>query len=105
MEQLAIVARLKSGTESRAAELIAQGPPFDPAETGLTRHAVYLSSGEVVFVFEGHEVEWIIDSLVSDPFQWMVSMALDKWRPLIKEHPRVAREVFHWEAKQPAPVA
>lgn len=104
MERLAIVARLEAGAERKAAELIASGPPFDPSTIGFVRHAVYLSSSEVVFVFEGHEVEWLVDSLVSDPFQWMVSMALDKWRPLITEHPRVAREVFHWEAKQPAPV-
>ena len=34
MEQIAIVARLKSGAEPRAAELIAAGPPFDPIEVG-----------------------------------------------------------------------
>jgi hypothetical protein len=51
MEQLAIVARLKSGAEPRARELIASGPPFDPAESGFDRHAVYLSVDEVVFVF------------------------------------------------------
>src|SRR5436305_6510370 len=56
------------GAEPRAAELIAQGPPFAPAENGLTRHAVYLSAGEVVFVFEGHEVEWIVDGMIDDPF-------------------------------------
>jgi hypothetical protein len=25
-------------------------------ETGLTHHSVYLSAGEAVFVFEGHQV-------------------------------------------------
>ncbi len=104
MERVAIIARLQEGAERKAAELIASGPPFDPTAIGFVRHAVYLSSSEVVFVFEAHEVEWLVDSLVSDPFQWMVSQALDKWRPLIKEHPRVAREVFHWEATQPAAV-
>jgi hypothetical protein len=34
MEQLAIVARLKEGAEERARELIAGGPPFDPADAG-----------------------------------------------------------------------
>jgi hypothetical protein len=63
---------------------------------------VFLSTHEVAFVFEAHEVEWLVDSLVSDPFQWMVSQALEEWRPLIEEHPRVARERFHWEAKDPA---
>ena len=67
MEQLAIVARLKSGAEQRAAELVVKGPPFEPEATGLDRHAVYLSAGEVVFVFEGREVEWIVEQLVDDP--------------------------------------
>ncbi len=102
MERLAIIARLQEGAERKAAELVANGPPFEPGTVGFVRHAVYLSSSEVVFVFEAHEVEWIVDSLVSDPFQWMVSEALHKWRPLINENPRVAREVFHWEATQPA---
>ena len=98
MEQLAIVARLKSGTEPQAAKLIAKGPPFDPAESGLTRHAVYLSSGEVVFVFEGHEVEWIVDGMIDEPFRWPVTDALDAWRPLVDGQPRIARPAYTWEA-------
>jgi hypothetical protein len=54
MEQIAIVARLKSGTEPRAAELIAQGPPFDPDESGLERHTVYLAADEVLFIASFH---------------------------------------------------
>ncbi len=53
MERIAIVARLKAGSGRRAAQLVAAGPPFDLAETGIVRHSVYLSAGEVVFVFEG----------------------------------------------------
>jgi hypothetical protein len=103
MEQLAIVARLKSGTEPQAVELIAKGPPFDPAESGLTRHAVYLSSGEVVFVFEGHEVEWIVDGMIDDPFHWLVINALDAWRPLVDGPPRIARQAYTWEAQGERP--
>jgi hypothetical protein len=105
MEQLAIVARLKSGMESRAAELIAKGPPFDPAETGLTRHSVYLSAGEVVFVFEGHEVEWIVDRMIDEPFRWPVTDALDAWRPLVEGQPRIARSVYTWKGPLERPEA
>ena len=69
MERVAIVARLKEGSGSRAAELIAAGPPFDLAETGIAHHSVYLSATEVVFVFEGHQVEWMVDDLINDPFR------------------------------------
>ena len=99
MEQLAIVARLKPGAEPRAADLIANGPPFDPTESGLDGHTVYLSADEVVFVFEGHEVEWIVDRLVDDPFHWLVGEALERWRPLLEDQPRIARPAYVWRAK------
>jgi hypothetical protein len=96
MDQLAIVARLKSGAESRAAELLAKGAPFDAEESGLDSHAVYLSAGEVVFVFEGPEVESIVDSLISEPFHWPLLHALDEWRPLVEGNPRIARPAYTW---------
>lgn len=79
-------------------ELIAKGPPFDPAESDLTRHAVYLSASEVVFVFEGHEVEWIVDGMIENPFRWRVSEALEAWRPLVDGQPRIARAAWTWKA-------
>jgi hypothetical protein len=97
LERLALIARLKPGTEARAEELIAKGPPFDPQEIGFVRHSVFLSATEVVFVFEAHEVEWLVTALVEDPFQWMVIDALDAWRPLVEGQPRIAREQFFWE--------
>jgi hypothetical protein len=97
MEHLALIARLKPGTERQAEELIAKGPPFDPKEVGFERHSVYLSATEVVFVFEAHEVEWLVDALVAEPFQWMVTEAFSKWNTLVEGHPRIAREKFFWE--------
>jgi hypothetical protein len=103
MERVAIVARLKEGSGPRAAELIAAGPPFDLAETGIAHHSVYLSAGEVVFVFEGHEVEWMVDDLINDPFQPKVQSAFDAWRSILDGSPRIAREEFGWEAQAAAP--
>ena len=97
MEQIAIFARLKSGAEPRAAELIAAGPPFDPAESGLERHTVYLSADEVMFVFEGHEVEWIVEGLVDETFHRPLLAALDEWRPLLEDNPRIARPTYSWK--------
>ena len=102
MERVAIVARLKEGSEARAAELIAAGPPFDLAETGITHHSVYLSAGEVVFVFKGHQVEWIVDDLIDDPFRPKLQSALDCWRSIVEGSPRIARERFSWKAQEPA---
>jgi hypothetical protein len=77
VERLAVVVGLRPGAEARAAELIAGGPPFDPEQSGFVRHSIYVGAGNVVFVFEGHEVEWLIDSLVDDPFHWMPAR---RWR-------------------------
>jgi hypothetical protein len=97
MRQVAIVARLKDGAEPRAAELLAKGPPFDPAERGFERHTVYLSATEVVFVFEGHEVDSTLDEMIGEPFSWLLSAALNEWRTLVDESPRIARPAYAWE--------
>jgi hypothetical protein len=87
---------LKSGTEQEAADLLAKGPPFDPGEKGLERHVVYLSADEVVFVFEGPEVDVVLDELIENPFEPVVVAALDRWRPLIDGNPRIARPAYEW---------
>ena len=97
MDKVAIVARLNAGAEPRAAELVREGAPFDAEASGLARHVVYLSAGEVVFVFEGHEVDSIVDSLISDPFHWPLLRAIEAWRPLIDGNPRIARPTYEWE--------
>jgi hypothetical protein len=97
MGQVALIARLRQGTEPRAAELIRSGPPFDPATVGFDRHTVFLSATEVVFVFEGREVEWAIDKLVGDPFQWLLTEALDEWTNIIDGPPRIGRAEYAWE--------
>ena len=97
MDKVAIVGRLKPGAEPRAAELLAQGAPFDAEDIGLERHVVYLSAGEVVFVFEGPEVDSVVDSLISEPFHWPLVRAMEAWRPLIEGNPRIARPAYEWE--------
>ena len=104
MERVAIVARLKEGSGPRAAQLIAGGPSFDLAELGRVPHSIYLSADEVVFVFEGHEVEWLVEELIDDPFQHETQSALGQWRAIIDGSPRIAREQFEWQVDgaQPA---
>jgi len=98
LERLALIARLNPGSEQQAEKLIASGPPFDLAESGFVRHSIFLSAGEVVFVFEGHQVEWLVDDLVDGRlFHPALSAALEAWRPLIEAAPRIGREKFFWE--------
>ena len=103
MEQLAIVARLRPGTEPQAVELIARGTPFDPHAIGLRRHTIFLSAGEVVFVFEGDEVEWTVDNLIDEPFHWELLTAFEEWRGIVDGQPRIARVAFAWS--DPVPMA
>jgi hypothetical protein len=98
MKRVAIVARLKEGSGPRAAQLIAGGPPFHLAEIGLASHSVYLSAGEVVFLFEGDQVEWTVDELIDNPFRPEIPSAFDQWRAIIDGSPRIAREQFGWHA-------
>jgi hypothetical protein len=105
MERVAIIARLKEGTEQRAAELVGAGPPLDFTNTGIVRHSIYLSASEAVFVFEGHEVEWIVDQLIDEPFHYELHRALEQWREIVDGQPRVARERFGWQLDETEPIA
>jgi hypothetical protein len=105
MERLAIIAHLKEGSEQRAAELVAAGPPFDLANSGIARHSVYISAHEAVFVFEGHEIEWIVDQLIDEPFHYELHRALEQWREIVDGQPRVARERFAWQLDEAEPIA
>jgi hypothetical protein len=93
MKRMMIVARLREGTTEEAEALLEKGPPFDPEELGLTSHSAYLTSGEVVFVFEASGVEWIVNDIIDDP---VVAGALAPWRRLVDGMPRIAHERFHW---------
>jgi hypothetical protein len=103
MERVAIIARLEEGNEQRAIELVEAGPPFDLAESGIARHNVYVSSSEVVFVFEGPQVEWIVDDLIDEPFNHELRQALDQWREIVVGQPRIAREQFGWQLEDREP--
>ena len=93
MDRLTIVARLQPGKHEKAEELLSNGPPFDPEDLGLHRHAAYLTANEVVFVFEAPEVEWIVNELLDDP---VLSGAFGGWQKLIEGTPRIAHERYHW---------
>jgi hypothetical protein len=98
VNRVAIIARLKDGAEQQAADLLAEGPPFNPQERGLESHAAYLSAGEVMFVFDGPEVDVILDEMVENPFEPGLISAFDAWRPLIDGNPRIARLAYEWKA-------
>jgi hypothetical protein len=102
MRRLAIVVPLKEGAAKDAERLLSGSPPFDPAEAGFTRHSVYLTSNEAVFVFEGPEVEWRLDDLVGDLFHPALHMAALEWEKIEDGRPRLGREAYFWERRDGA---
>jgi len=48
-------------------------------------------------VFEGDEVEWIVEEMVHEPAGRSVASALDAWRDLVDGPPRIARSAYDWE--------
>lgn len=95
MDRVVFFGTLKPGSEATAADIVRSGPPYDPREIGLARHGVYLGGSQVIFVFEGAEVEQHLRDLINDP---SASPAFAVWAPLLEGTPSVAHELFHWEA-------
>jgi len=95
VERVVVTARLKRGSEDAAADIVRAGPPYDPREIGLVRHGVYLGGSEVVFVFEGPNLEQELLDLLNDP---ATSAAFAVWGPLLEGSPSIAHELFYWEA-------
>jgi hypothetical protein len=95
LERLVVTLKLRKGTQEPAAKLIAAGPPFEPADLGLARHAVYLGDDLAIFVFEGQDVKQRVRALINDPVR---SASFASWVPLLAGRPALAHEVYHWEA-------
>ena len=93
MNRMMIVARLRDDAHDEAETLLRQGPPFEPEEIGLEGHSAWLTAGEVVFVFEGHEVEWVVNDLIDNP---AVAVFFAPWEKLVEGTPRLAHEHYHW---------
>ena len=93
MNRLIIVARLRGDAYDEAKMLLRSGPPFDPDEAGLEGHSALLTAEEVVFVFEGREVEWKVNDLIDNP---AVAAFFGPWEKLIEGTPRLAHEQFRW---------
>lgn len=94
MQRLAVIARLKPDAQSRAAELIKQGPPFNPEDIGFERHSVFLTGDHAVFVFEGGRLEQLLQSVIRNP---AAVGTMRDWEPLVEGMPKVAREAYSWE--------
>jgi hypothetical protein len=95
-----LVVPLKEGAGDRARELAGQGPPFDPAETALTRHQLLLTEQEAIFVFETQSEEGL-KALLNQVDLWAAAVA---WQELMAGPPRLAELAYAWERPEPTVV-
>jgi hypothetical protein len=93
-QRIAVVGKLRPGSVERAQEIVDDGPPLVLEAAGLERHSVFVSSDWVVFVFEGVNVESVVDRLVDDP---VVSANFSVWGPILEGTPELAHERFFWD--------
>jgi len=94
-ERMAVVAKLQPGSRDQAAQIIAEGAPYDLRAAGFQRHSVFLAETAVIFVFEGSGIEERVRTLVDDPTR---SAVFSVWGTLLDGTPALAREEFYWEA-------
>jgi CBS domain-containing protein len=97
VDRVVVTGRFRPEQREPVQALLEAGPPYDLEETEFDRHAVYLSAREVVFVFEGADVEAEVDDLADDFFHPEIRDALAQWRTVLEEEPHIGRPVFVWE--------
>jgi len=111
-EHVAVIVPLKAGCRQRVRELVAQGPPFNPAALGLKEHQVYLRERDVVFVFGGAHVRAKVERAMRNPTLWHAGLA---WHHCIIGRPRLAavtdtiptkgEPLYSWTAESEQPVS
>jgi nucleotide-binding universal stress UspA family protein len=99
MERIAVIANLRPGCEESAKRLLEAGPPFGPAQIGLTGHDVYVGHGTVVFTFVAPDVERRVSKLVNDAVH---AASFSAWAPLLDGSPTIARPAYHWDPNEDA---
>ena len=90
-----VVVPLQEGALERVRELVLHGPPFDPGETGLTRHELLLTPSEAIFVFEADSEAGL--ALFLNRLDLSAAAA---WGELVAGPPRLADCAFTWERSE-----
>jgi len=93
-----VIVPLRKGSAAKARELIAQGPPFDPATVGLTRHEVFVSDSAALFLLEGPQIDETVERLLHDVSVWRGAVT---WRPCLAGRPTLASPAYSWRNDGP----
>lgn len=98
-DALAVRVALKEGCLGQARELLAKGPPLDPASLGLSSHEVHLREGEAVFVFRGNDVRAQVSKALTHPAVWRAGLA---WQRCFAAAPQIVEAAHVWLDPTPA---
>ena len=91
---MTLVVPLKTGVRDAVRRLLAHGPPFDIERIPeLSRHEVYLTETEAIFVFESASGTDAIAAMLSKPEFWQ---AATDWHEHVAGPPRLAETVYSW---------
>jgi hypothetical protein len=93
LQRIAIVLPLRADSLETVRALVAGGPPFDPSDKSLSRHEVFLTGREAVFVFSGSDACESVRQIMSDP---TVLRSANRWSEFIDGTPRLAEAEFSW---------
>ena len=102
MERYVVTTRLRPGAAPAAEELLSAGPPFDPADAGLSAHSAYLGGDRVYLVFEGESARTKALELarqhVTDVSRWEDLV----WElpSVVEDIPATARCVYSWRLRR-----
>ena len=91
--QIAVIAQIRPGKHDELKQLIRQGPPFDLAEHGFTRHEAFLGDTDIVLIFEGPQPVTDTQRLIST----LGARHLAKLGTLVSA-PRMLAEAIEWHA-------
>jgi hypothetical protein len=90
--RIVVVVPLVEGSEGKARELAAAGPPFDPSELALELHELLLTPREAIFVFESLTAAGL-ESVFAALDVWA---AAEAWRELVDGPPEIAAVAYSW---------
>jgi hypothetical protein len=100
VEQYVVVARLRPGRAAEAERELAAGPPFDPAQAGLSAHSAYLTDQHIYLLFEGDAARSAALRLAREHL-----VEVSRWQTIVsglpgraEAVPADARCVYRWQA-------
>ena len=86
-----VTAQIRPGKHEHLKHVLAEGPPFDLAERGFTRHQAFLGEHELVLVFEGDRTVADVRGLAASlPFAEVTKLAR------LVSAPAVLTDCYEW---------